>query len=91
LVLALRQYGRAVVSDDWGVVSTIKRHPIISGVYVVCGLTGIVLGLILAPDEWEGPRAFFAGLFAGLVCAIFITAQFMIEAAAEGSEDDDGA
>jgi len=77
------------LADDWGVVSTIKKHPIIAGVYVACGLTGIVLGLIYAPSDWPGPRAFFAGLFAGLVCGIFITAQFMIEAAAEGSDESD--
>ncbi len=75
------------MSDDWGVLSTIKRHPVITGVYVVCGLTGIILGIILAPDDWSGPRGFFAGLFSGLVCGIFITAQSMIGATAEENEE----
>ena len=72
-----------------GLFSAVTRHPIISGVFALCGLTGIVLGFVYGPDDWPWIRQFFAGLFAGLVCALFITAQFMIEAAAEGSNSPD--
>lgn len=76
------------MSDGLGVLEAIKAHPVISGVFGLCAISGIIVAFVHSPDDWPWPRTFLAGLFAGLVVGIFITARFMIEATGEGEEDD---
>ena len=77
------------MSDGLGVIKAIKAHPIISGVFGLCAVSGIVVAFVYGPADWPWPRSVLAGLFGGLVVAIFTTARFLLEAS-EDSEEDDG-
>jgi hypothetical protein len=57
----------------------LRRHPYITGTFVVCTALGAVLGLMLLTGEWSVIRRLLAGSVAGASTALLITATKLYE------------
>lgn len=56
-----------------GLVALLRRHPILTVIFVVCIALGITLGVIYLPADWALARRVAGGFFAGAGVAIFLT------------------
>lgn len=59
-------------------VSYLAAHPVISSVWIVCVVSGIVLGGLFLPEEWLLIRRLAGGGFAGAGIALLLTGIKMI-------------
>ncbi len=57
---------------------TAVRHPIIVGILVGSTLLGIVLGVVLLPQEWSIVRRILGGAVSGAGCGLICTAPRII-------------
>ena len=54
--------------------SGIKAHPWITGIFVFCVLLLTAIALTFLPEEWSTIRKVGAGVIWGLFCGIIVTA-----------------
>jgi hypothetical protein len=69
-------------------IETMKAHPVITGLCIVCTICGAVVAPWFTPDDWSLVRKLVAGAMAGLSCAMIILATRMTGAFADDIEDD---
>jgi len=57
----------------------LRRHPVITGVFVACTLAGVLLGPAFLSPEWSLLRRVVAGGVAGAGIGLLITATKMFD------------
>lgn len=60
------------------VMQSLRNHPVITGVMVGCTLGGVVVGMILIPEDWALWRRIAGGAISGAGVGLLITAFKMI-------------
>jgi hypothetical protein len=59
-------------------VDAIRRHPVISAIFLAGFVGGAVAGYVWLPDDWALLRRIAAGAVAGGGAAVFITATNLL-------------
>ena len=60
-----------------GPAGLLRRHPVLTGVFLAAALVGAALGFALLGDDWSALRRIAAGAVAGAGSALLITATKM--------------
>jgi len=67
---------------------TMKAHPVITALCVICAIGGAVMGPFFTPEGWSLTRQIAAGTVAGMGCALIVAATRITGAFAPDIEDD---
>jgi len=57
----------------------LRRHPVISAIFIGCTLLGAALGYALLSDDWSVARRILAGTIGGAGVGLLITATKLID------------
>ena len=57
----------------------LRRHPVISAIFIGCTLVGAGLGYALLTDDWSAARRILAGTIGGAGVGLLITATKLID------------
>ena len=60
------------------VLDTLRAHPVITGVIVVCVVGGAIAGEMYLPMEWHAARRIAAGVVSGAGCGLMIVATRVV-------------
>lgn len=60
-----------------GLLTLLRRHPVLCGIFLACTLVGAALGFALLGDDWSALRRIAAGGVAGAGSALLVTATKM--------------
>ncbi|MEN8184499.1 MAG: hypothetical protein ABFS46_18390 [Myxococcota bacterium] len=72
----VRGASKSLIQRCW---ESLRRHPYITGTFVVCTALGGVLGLFLLTGEWSAIRRVLGGSVAGASTALLVTATKLYE------------
>ena len=61
-----------------GFIGVVIAHPIISATILACTLVGIVVGLVLLPEDWTLARKIAGGALGGAGCGLIVTAPRIV-------------
>ena len=60
-----------------GLLGLLRRHPVLTSVFLACTVAGAVLGFALLSHDWSALRRIAAGGVAGAGAAFLVTATRM--------------
>ena len=72
----IQQASESLAKRGW---DGVRRHPYITGTFVVCIALGAAMGLMWLTGEWSVARRLLAGSVAGASTALLVTATKLFE------------
>jgi hypothetical protein len=65
-------------SSESSLLQSVRRHPIITTLWVVCTVAGVLWGVFWLDPQWSLLQRVVAGAVAGSGCALMIAAPRMV-------------